>query len=79
VLSEDAKIKERQRYFSKLLNGEVMEDSQSREREGSERRLGPRVCGPISKEEIKEALREDDQGEGKGFRSDTGGSVEVFG
>jgi len=32
VLSEDAKIKERwQRHFSKLLNGEVMEDFQSRE------------------------------------------------
>ena len=33
VLSENAEIKERwQRYFSKLLNGEVMEDFQSKKR-----------------------------------------------
>jgi len=42
VLSEDAEIKGRwQRYFAKLLNGEVMEDSRSRESECRERRLDP--------------------------------------
>jgi len=36
VLSEDAEIKERwQIYFSKFLNGEVMEDSRGRVRESS--------------------------------------------
>jgi len=58
VLSEDAEIKERwQIYFSKPLNGEVMENVRSRERECSERRLDPQLCGHMSKDKIKEALK----------------------
>ena len=42
VLSEDAEIKGRwQRYFGRFLNGEVMEDSQSRKSECRERSLDP--------------------------------------
>ena len=67
VLSEDAEIKERwQRYFSKLLSGEAMEDSRSRKRECSERQLDPRVCGHISKDEIKEALKKMTNGKAEG-------------
>ena len=44
-------------YFFKLLNGEVREDLQSREREYSDRQLNPQVCGHVSKDEIKEALK----------------------
>ena len=33
--------------FSKLLNGEVMEDSRSRVKEYSERRIDRRMCGYI--------------------------------
>jgi len=44
-------------YFSKLLNGEVMEDFRSRKRESSARRLDPRLCEPINKLEIKETLK----------------------
>ena len=58
ALFEDAEIKERwQRYFSKLLNGEVMEDFRSRLRESSEWHLDSRLCEPISKDEIKETLK----------------------
>jgi len=58
VLSDDAEIKERwKRYFSKLLNGEVMEESRSRSRECSERQLDPRICGHITMDEIKGALK----------------------
>jgi len=40
MLSKDTKIKERwQMYFSELLNEEVMEDSHSRDKEYSERRI----------------------------------------
>ena len=42
------------RYFSKLLNSEVMEDFRSGERESSERRLDPQLCEPISKNKIRE-------------------------
>jgi len=66
VLSEDAEIKERWRmYFSKLFNREVMEDSRSRVRECNERRLDPRVCGHITKGEIKEALQNITNGKAK--------------
>jgi len=67
VLSQDAEIKERwQMYFSKLLNGEVLKDSRSRVRECTERRLDPRVCGHISKDEIKEALKKMTSGKAEG-------------
>jgi len=40
MLSKDTEIKERwQMYFSELLNEEVMEDSHSRDKEYSERRI----------------------------------------
>jgi len=46
VLAKEADIKEKlQMYFYKLLNGEVLEDSQSRE---------PK---PIIKDKVKEALK----------------------
>ena len=58
VLSEDVEIKEKwPRYFSKLLNGEVMEDSRSGDRECSVRQLDPQMCSHITKDEIKEALK----------------------
>jgi len=67
VLSEDAEIKERwQKYFSKLLNSEVVKDSRGTVRESSESRLGPRVCGHISKDEIKEALQKMTNGKAEG-------------
>jgi len=67
VLCEDADIKGRwQRYFTKLLNGEVMEDSRSRESEWRERHLDPRVCGHISKDEIKDALKKMATGNAEG-------------
>jgi len=67
VLSEDAEIKERwQRYFFKLLNGEVMEDSRSMGREYSERQLDLRMCGHITKDEIKEALKKMTDGKAEG-------------
>jgi len=58
VLCEDAEIKQRwQMYFSKLLNDEMMEYSQSRSRESSESQLDPHSCEPISKDEIKKSLK----------------------
>jgi len=58
VLTDDAEIKKRwQRYFSKLLNSKVTKDSRSRDRECSERRPVPRICGHITKDDIKEALK----------------------
>ena len=67
VLSEDAEIKERwQMYFSELLNGEVMEDFCSRNREYSERQLDLRMCGHITKDEIKEALKKMTNGKAEG-------------
>jgi len=67
VLAEDVEIKERwQRYFSKLLNGEVMEDSRSRGRECSQRRLDLRMCGHITRGEIKEALKKMTNGKAVG-------------
>ena len=53
-------------YFFKLHNGEVMEDSHSMVRECSERRLDPRVCGHISKDEIKDALKKMTNGKEEG-------------
>jgi len=65
VLFEDAEIKKRwQRYFCTLLNGEVMEDLRSRDRESSERHLDP--CEPISKDEIKETLKKMTNGKVEG-------------
>jgi len=58
VLFEDVEIKGRwQMYFSKLLNGKVMEDFRSRKRESSEGCLDPRLLEPIGKDEIKESLK----------------------
>jgi len=54
-------------YFFKLLNGEVMEDFQSRERESSESQFEPRLCEPISKDEIKEALKKMSNGKVEGL------------
>jgi len=49
VLFDDAEFKQRwQMYFSKLLNGEMMEDFRSRSRESSASQLDPRICEPIS-------------------------------
>jgi len=57
VLSEGAEIKERWHgYFFTLLNGEVTEDSRSRQRESRETDTDPRLGEPISKDEIKETL-----------------------
>jgi len=39
-----------------LFNGEVMEDSRSREQESRETDRDPRLGKPISKDEIKETL-----------------------
>jgi len=67
VTFEDAAIKERwQRYFSNLLNGEGMEDSQSRERECGVRSADPRECGLISKVEIREVMRKMPNGKAEG-------------
>ena len=44
-------------YFSKLLNGEELEDFRSRDQESSERHPDSRLCEPISKDEIKETLK----------------------
>ena len=52
--------------FSELLDGEVMEDSRSRGREYSEMRLDPRMCGHITKDEIKEALKKMIRGKAEG-------------
>jgi len=58
VLSDDVEINERkQRYFSKLLNGEVIEFFRSREAESSERHPDPHLYEPFSKEEIRDTLR----------------------
>jgi len=43
--------------FSKLFNGELMQDFQSTERESTESHLDPRLCVPINKDEIKETLK----------------------
>jgi len=53
-------------YFSKLLNGEMMEDFQSRKRESSESELDPNFCESISKDEIKESLRKMTNGKVEG-------------
>jgi len=56
VLPKDVEINERwQRYFFALLNGEVTEDFRTREPKSSERHLDPRLCEPISTDEIKAA------------------------
>jgi len=58
VLCKDVEIKQRwQMYFSKLLNGEMMEDFRSMRRESSASQLDLCFCEPISKDEIKEPLR----------------------
>ena len=68
VLAKEAKIKQRwQSYFSKLLNGEVLKDFWSRGCESSERQLHPRLCEPISKDEIKEILKKMSNGKAEGL------------
>jgi len=67
VLSDDAEINERwQVYFSKLLNGEVIDDFRRRERESSESQLDPRLHNPLSKDEIKGTLKKMVNGKGEG-------------
>ena len=67
VLAKEAKIKDRwQRYFAKLLNGEVLKDFWSNERESSERQLDYRLCESISKDEIKNALKKMSNGKDEG-------------
>jgi len=44
-----------------------MEDFQSRERESSESQFEPRLCEPISKDEIKEALKKMSNGKVEGL------------
>ena len=53
-----------------------MEDSRSREQECDGRRIDPRECGYISKDEIKEALRKMSNGKVEGPDQIP---VEVFG
>jgi len=43
-----------------------MEDSRSRDRECSERRLNPRMCGHITKDEIRETLKKMTNGKAEG-------------
>ena len=58
VLSKDIEIKERrQRYYSKLLNGEMTKVFRSREAESRERHPDPHLCKPFSKDEIRDTLR----------------------
>ena len=58
MLAKEAEIKERwQKYFSKVLTDEGLEDFQNRERESIERQFYSRLCESISKDEIKEALK----------------------
>jgi len=45
----------------------VIEDSRSRDRECSERQLDPRICGHITKDEIKEALKKMTNGKAEGL------------
>jgi len=67
VLYEDAEIKERwQMFFAKLLNREEMGVACSRGGEGSDRHIHPRVCGHITKDEIKEALKKTTNGKEEG-------------
>ena len=67
VLFDDAEFKQRwQMYFSKLLNGEMMEDFRSRRRESSESQLDPRFYEHISKDDIKESLRKMTNGKVEG-------------
>ena len=47
-------------------NGEVMEDSRSKDSNCSERRLDPRTYGHITKDEIKEALKKMTNGKVEG-------------
>ena len=53
-------------FFAKLLNGEEMGVACSRGGEGSDRHIDPRVCGHITKDEIKEALKKMGNGKAKG-------------
>ena len=79
-MSDDVEIKERwQRYFSKLLNGEVMEVFRSREAESSERHPDPHLCEPFSKEEIRDTLRKMASGKVEGPDQIPLTRLEVFG
>jgi len=66
-------------HFSKLLNGEVLEDFRSRVRECNERRMDPRMCGLITKDEIKEAFKKMANEKAKGPDQISGESMKVFG
>jgi len=67
VLYEDVEIKERwQRFFAKLLNGEETRVAGSRGGEGGDRHFDLRVCGHITKDEIKEALKKTGNGKAEG-------------
>jgi len=67
VLSGDAVIKVRwQRYFFKLLNGEVTEASRRRERESRETAHDSRLGELISNDEIKETLMKISNGKAEG-------------
>jgi len=58
VLIEDTKVQERwQSYFYKLFNGERFDVSQHTKQVAQEEQHNSRTCGPITKEEVKEALR----------------------
>ena len=67
MMFKDAEIKKRwQRYFFRLLNGDVSEDHRSRKRESSDMGLDPRQGEPISKDEIREALKKMPSGKSEG-------------
>jgi len=67
VLYEDIEIKEIwQRFFAKLLNREEIGVACSRGGKGSDRHIDPRVCGHITKDEIKEALKKMANGKAEG-------------
>ena len=67
VLSEDAEIKERwQRYFFKLLTKEASEDPRSTGSERSEMGHDLHLGEPISRGEIKEALKRMPNGKAEG-------------
>ena len=67
VLSGDAEIKGRwQRYFLKLLNGEASEDPTNTSTERSEMGLDLHLGEPISRGEIKEAMKRMPNGKAEG-------------
>jgi len=58
VLIEDTKVQERrQSYFYKLFNGERFNVSQHTGQVAHKEQHSSKTCGPITREEVKEALR----------------------